>query len=147
MTRDLSFRIILEKPPADVDFALQKGKGSKYEIVQKQRSGTGNLCFTFSARAETGGGSSEPNLLGPFVQGPPGARFVYLGIGTFAGQTNTEWSRRLKIPLSGITEQMITEAGRNPSLIFETRVPGTGRDGGPNCATVKPFVGWKLMKI
>jgi hypothetical protein len=28
------------------------------------------------------------------VQGPPGQRFVYIGIGTYAGQTGTPWSRR-----------------------------------------------------
>ena len=41
-----------------------------------------------------------PNFAGPFVQGPAGERFVYINIGTYAGQLNTPWSRRLKIPLS-----------------------------------------------
>jgi hypothetical protein len=34
----------------------------------------------------------------------------------------------------------------NPQLLFEAIVPGTGKDGGPNCATVKPFAGWRLKK-
>jgi len=29
---------------------------------------------------------------------------------------------------------------------METHVPGTGKDGGSNCATVKPFGGWHLKK-
>ena len=145
MEWELTFRIVLENPPAGVDFALQKGKGSKYEIVQKQRSGSGNLRFEFTARAVYSGKGAEPNLLGPFVQGTPDARFVYIGIGTFAGQTGTEWSRRLKVPLSGISAELVERAGRE-SGVFETHVPGTGRDGGPNCATVKPFPGWKLVK-
>jgi len=146
MERELTFRIVLENPPTGVDFALQKGKGSNYEIVQKQRSGTGDLRFEFTARAIPGVKGAMPNLLGPFVQGTPDARFVYIGIGTFAGQTNTEWNRRLKVPLTGINAQMVEQASRDLCSVFETHVPGTGKDGTPSCATVKPFAGWKLMK-
>lgn len=144
MEHELTFRIILEKPPVGVDFALQMGKGSNYETIQNQRSGPGDLRFEFAARVVIAKGA-EPNLLGPFVQGPPGARFVYLDIGTAAGQMDSPWSRRLKIPLTGITSQIVNQIAQNPKLILETHVPGTGKDGGPNCATVKPFAGWKLV--
>jgi hypothetical protein len=30
--------------------------------------------------------------------------------------------------------------------VLEARVPGTGRDGGPTCPTVKDFEGWKPVK-
>ncbi|WP_109488997.1 DUF5990 family protein [Occallatibacter savannae] len=145
MERELTFRVVLEKPPAGVDFALQKGKGSQYEIVQKQRSKGNDLRFEFTARAVLDGEGDAPNLLGQFVQGQPESRFVYIGIGRFAGQTGTEWSRRLKVPLSGVSAEMVNEVGRRPNTILETHVPGTGKDGGPNCATVKPFAGWKLV--
>ena len=146
MERELTFRIVLLDPPGGVDFALQKGKGNNYEIEQKQRSGIGNLRFEFTARAVTGVKGAAPNLLGPFVQGTPDARFIYIGIGAFAGQTDTEWNRRLKVPLSGITAKMIERASRDPHSVFETHVPGTGKDGSPSCATVKPFAGWKLVE-
>ena len=146
MEHELMFRIVLEKPPAGVDFALQKGKGSKCEIVQKQRSGTGDLRFEFTVRAISEAKDEAPNLLGPFVQGPPDVRFVYIGIGRFAGQTGTEWSRRLKVPLTGITAQMVDRPGRDSQAVFETHGPGTAKDGSPSCATVKPFAGWKLVK-
>jgi hypothetical protein len=144
MEQELAFRIILEKPPVGVDFALQKGKGGNYEVIQKQRSGTRDLLFEFTARAVAGNKGAEPNLLGPFVQGPSGARFVYLDIGNAAGQFDSAWSRRLKIPLTGITAEILNRIEKDPKLILETHVPGTGKDGGPNCATVKPFAGWKL---
>lgn len=51
MERELTFRIVLEKPPAGVDFALQKGKGNSYETIQRQRSGAQDLRFEFTARA------------------------------------------------------------------------------------------------
>jgi len=145
MEHELAFRIILEKPPAGVDFALQKGKSSNYEIVQKQRSRNGDLRFEFTARAAIGAKGAVPNLLGPFVQGPTGERFVYIGIGSFVGQADTPWNRRLKIPLTGIASEMVVRAANDRKLIFETRVPGTGKDGSPSCATVKPFAGWKLI--
>ena len=145
MEIDILFRITLEMPPPGVDFALQKGKGRKYETVQKQRSDVGDLKFEFTARVK-GDNSSMIDFHGPFVQGPLGERFVYIGIGKYAGQANTPWSRRLKIPLSGITLEIINPLPADSTIILETKVPGTGKDGGPNCATVKPFSGWKLMR-
>jgi hypothetical protein len=146
MERELTFRIVLEKAPAGVDFALQKGKGNRCETIQKQRSGTHDLRFEFTARAVPGAKGADPNLLGPFVQGPSGARFVYLDIGAAAGQIDSNWSRRLKVPLTGITAEILSRVDKDPKLILETHVPGTGKDRGPNCATVKPFAGWKLVQ-
>ena len=146
MEQELTFRIVLEKPPAGVDFALQKGKSNNYETIQKQRSGARDLRFEFTARAVPGFKNADPNLLGPFVQGSSGARFVYLDIGTAAGQIASNWSRRLKIPLTGITAEILRRVEEDPKLILETHVPGTAKDGGPNCATVKPFAGWSLVQ-
>jgi Family of unknown function (DUF5990) len=103
MERELALRIVLVKPPAGVDFGLQKGRGSAYETIQKQRSQTKDLCFEFTVRVKAGSKAAMPTFLGPLVQGPPGERFVYIDIGTYAGQTDSRWSRRLKIPLRDIT--------------------------------------------
>ena len=146
MERELTLRIILQKPTADVDIGVQKGHGSEYETVQIQRSGSSDLRFEFAVKVKAGRESDVPVLAGPFVQGPPNSRFVYLDIGTYAGQSDTCWSRRLKIPLTGITSEMINKSLGKPGWVLETRVPGTGRDGGPNCGTVKPFNGWKATR-
>ena len=142
MEQQLTFRIILESPPAGVDFGLQKGSGRNYEVVQKQRSKTGDLRFEFDARVKEGK-DGQPVLLGPFVQGPTQERFAYLDIGTYAGQADSCWSRRLKVPLRGVTWDVVKQASRG---VLETRVPGTGKDGGPTCATVKPFNGLKVSR-
>jgi hypothetical protein len=136
--RPLILRIILEQPPAGVDFALQKGSGSSYETVQRQRSNGGDLVFEFEPSLREGVPNSMAALGGPFVQGPPRQRFVYIDIGKYAGEADSPWARRLKIPLSGIPPKFLAAGG-----VLETRVPGTGRDGGPNCATVADFEGWK----
>jgi hypothetical protein len=76
--------------------------------------------------------------------GSPGERFVYIDIGTYAGQTDTSWSRRLKIPLSGITWDVIDKLSDHSRPILEACVSGTAKDGGPNCGTAKLLDGWKL---
>jgi hypothetical protein len=144
MEREITLRIVLEAPPAGVDFALQHGRGNDYEPVQKQRSKAEDLTFTFTVRAKQGS-KNAPTFLGPFTQGSPHERFVYLDIGTYAGQEGTEWGRRLKIPLSGISWQLVEQAS-DSSRTLETHVPGSGRDRGPSCGTVKPFSGWKLAR-
>lgn len=141
LDQELTLRIVLEKPPPGVDFGLQKGNGSKYETIQKQRSNSGDLHFEFTVRLKSII-DSIPDFLGPIVQGTPGSRFVYIDIGTYAGQSDSFWSRRLKIPLQGITMEMIKESLGNSRIVLETHVSGTGKAGGPNCGTVKPFSGW-----
>ena len=140
MPQGLTLRIVIEQPPAGVDFALQRGSGSTYEPVQKQRSEGNDIAFEFQPSIKDGVSDSMAALSGPFVQGPPRQRFVYVDIGTYAGQPDSCWSRRLKIPLEGIPAKTI-----RTGVLLEARVPGTGRDGGPNCATVKDFDGWKLV--
>ena len=144
MERELILRIVVERPPVGIDFGLQKGRGSDYETIQKQRSKVKDLHFEFSLRVKATSKGATPTFLGSLVQGPPGDRFVYLDIGTSAGQMGTCWNRRLKIPLSGISWNTINRSV-DKRVILETRVPGTGRDGGPNCGMVKPFDGWKLV--
>ena len=145
MEHELPLRIVLEKPPGDVDFGLQKGRGSGYETIQKQRFKGKDLSFEFTVRVKADSKGAAPNFLGLLVQGPSGERFIYIDIGTYAGQTGTGWSRRLKIPLRGITWDMIDRLLADDESLLEARVPGTGKDGGPTCATVKPFPGWKLV--
>ncbi|HEX6188246.1 MAG TPA: DUF5990 family protein [Pyrinomonadaceae bacterium] len=124
----ISLRVVLRKPTAGVDFALQQGRGSKYEAVQRQRSTGKDLKFEFTVGVKTGK-DGAPDFSGPFVQGPRGDRYFYIDIGTYAGQLNTCWSRRLKVPLSCITWDLI---GSNSTLTAD--IPGVGKNGEPNCA-------------
>ena len=137
---EVSFRIVLETPPAGIDYGLQKGHGSAFETVQTQRSSGTDLQFEFTAEVRPSGAAAD--FRGPFVQGPAGGRFVYIGIGQFAGQADTPFSRRLKIPLRGITADMIRRA--SGGALLEAHVLGTGRDGTPACASVKEFDGWQV---
>ena len=146
MDYQLTLRIILEKPPAGIDFGLQSGNGNNYTTVQRQRSGLNDLSFELEIKVKKTV-EGKPNFLGPYAQGPIDERFVYIDIGTYAGNSHSVWGRRLKVPLKSISWADIEQAIANGNKILETRVPGTGRDGGPNCATVKPFDGWYLKDI
>ena len=137
MNRTLNLRIVLLTPPLGIDFAIQKGRGSGYDTVQKQRSAGGNLVFEFPIGVNEPRKGAVPAFTGPFVQGPPGDRFIYIDVGTYAGQSDTSWSRRIKSRIKAITWEMVES-----SAVLEARIPGKGRDGGPSCATVLPEGGW-----
>jgi hypothetical protein len=143
MVVELRLRIVLESPPAGVDFGLQQGKGTDYQTVQTQRSKGDDLTFEGTVTAKDDRGDGLPNFLGPLTQGPPTGRFLYIDIGKLAGQKDSGWERRIKVPLSGISWSMIEDVSADPDLVLEARLPGTGRDGGPSCATVSPALGWK----
>jgi hypothetical protein len=143
MNQELTIRIILESPPMGVDFGIQKGSGHAYETLLKQRSGKKDLHFEFKVSVK----ENKPafyNFTGPVVHGPANERFIYIDIGTAAGQADSVWTRRLKIALKDISSETIKKLLNDPTLVLEINIPGTGKDGGPNCATVKPFPGWHL---
>ena len=142
MTKDISLKIVLQDPTPGVVYGLQKGKGSHYETIQKQTSDSTDLIFEFTVQTKVEEDGSLV-FLGPYTQGTPRDRFIYIDIGTCAGQNDTPWSRRLKIPLVGITKELIGKLPGGKSLT--TKVPGKGKDGSPNCATVKPFDGWRII--
>ncbi len=140
-----TFRIILERPPAGIDFALQQGHANAYQLAQKQTSTGKDLKFEFTVKVRAGK-DQQPNFTGNFVQGPVGDRFVYINIGTYAGQINTQWSRRLKIPLSPISWDLL-RAGK----VIAARVPGADQKGEPSCAyawrkRVGPSWGWQISR-
>jgi hypothetical protein len=143
MTSDneLLLRITVDDPPPGVIFQLQRGARDLEPAARATRT---SIAFEFAVRVgerPTG----EPNFLGPFAQGPPASRFVYISSGTLAGQRDTCWSRRAKVPLTTITWAMIKRA-RAEGAALETRIAGTGRDGGPACASVPLVGGWRVAE-
>lgn len=142
---EVRLRIILLAPPAGVDYGVQQGKGHEYTTIHTQRSNDADLSFEFTVTVKDNREDGLPNFLGPLTHGPTTGRFIYLNIGKSAGQVDSCWSRRLKVPLSGITWEMIEKA--STKMLLEARLPGTGKDGGPSCATVQPTEGWKVARI
>jgi Family of unknown function (DUF5990) len=141
---ELQLRITLIKPPPNVRIALQRGKA---ELFEPTTSTGADLSFSFTVRVKGEPDEGPPRFLGEFTQGPPAVRFVYVNSGTYAGDPNTGWARRAKIPLGGIDWPLIRRARSKPNYILEVKYPGTARDGGPTCAGVKlPPDAWRLVK-
>lgn len=84
------------------------------------------------------------SLLGPEMQGPPAARFIYVNVGTSAGQLGSPWTRRAKISLVSITAETLADLAELPGGVLEARFSGRDRKGEPACATVKLLgEGWQ----
>src|SRR5215813_8494606 len=103
-TKLLALRIIVLDPPPNILWALQLGRD---EMVKPSSATKSRIAFDFTVDVAEGGPKGAFRLRGPAVQGRPGARFVYLRIGTYAGQTGTEVARRAKISLEGITRKLL----------------------------------------
>jgi hypothetical protein len=142
----ISLRIILMEPPSGVDFGVQEGKGNEYKTIAVQRSKAGNLTLECTINVKGSRSDGPPNFCGPISQGPPTGRFIYIDIGKSAGQFDSCWQRRIKIPLETIAWEMIDSVLEKPKRLLQATIPGTAKDGGPSCATVKPIDGWKVVK-
>jgi hypothetical protein len=135
-TGELVLRVRVVDPPTGIHFCIQ---GKIGEFLQVARSGKKELVFETTVRiAEDGRGG--PRLLGRSVQGPPDARFLYIGSGALAGDKDTPWQRRAKVPLTGITNALLAKGMKKGAL--EATIAGKARDGGPACATVPLLRAW-----
>lgn len=144
MDREVPIRIIVVDPPPGVTFAMQRGKD---ELLPPSKIGAQSLVFDLSIRVAERKAGGAPNVLGPYAQGTPDDRFLYVNSGTLAGQQDTGWTRRAKIKTAGITWQLVEQILAAPGAVLEARIDGRAKDGGPCCATV-PLVngGWKVGK-
>ncbi|HKP28212.1 MAG TPA: DUF5990 family protein [Gemmatimonadales bacterium] len=139
--REVRLRIVVDDPVPGIVLRLQRGKD---ELVEATSESAKQVRFDFTARIGTSLPNGAPNFLGPFTQGPPALRFVYIRVGRSAGQSNTEFDRRAKIPLGGISNDLLARALANPDSVLEVHMPGRGKDGTPTCATVKlPPGAWR----
>jgi hypothetical protein len=141
---DVRIRLVLIDPPAGIDYGIQSGAGTTYETLFVQQRTRGDVVFEFTMPVADTRKDGGPNFLGPFAQGPPAARFVYIDVGTCAGQPSTPWSRRMKVPLGAITWPLVQKVMKSGGVL-EAKIPGTAKDGGPNCATVRLLGRWTVV--
>jgi hypothetical protein len=139
MTTEINLSIVLQNPIEGTRYGLQKGNGPNYETVQGQIGNGPDLIFNFTIQLKEINGS-VPTIIGPFVQGPKGNRFIYIGIGSYAGQTVGMWNGRIKVPLPEAVFENIQPD--EDQFLWSCNIPGRNKDGKPVFATVKPFEGW-----
>lgn len=127
----LKLRIVIEQPVVGVLHSLQ-AKDDLPLDPKASRKGE-PLVFDFQVRVGPG-----PKFSGDQVRREgPVRRFVYVRIGQLAGDPSSPWSRRMKIDIHDIGADLLERAAKSGGVI-ETKVMGTGADGTPACATVRP---------
>lgn len=128
----ITLRLTIADPVAGVRYSLQQDD-APFEPVT---AGDAPLSFDVPVRL-----ADDGRLLGPFVRREgKERRFVYIRIGTSAGDHASEWSRRAKIDIHEIPPALLDRA--RSGAVLEVRLPGRGKDGTPACATVRPLDGW-----
>ena len=129
--RPINLRIVIERPVVGVLHSLQAKDESP---LDPKRSRKGEpLVFDFQVRVGPG-----PKFLGDQVRREgPLRRFVYIRVGQYAGDASSPWSRRMKIDIHDVGNDLLDRAA-NGGGVIETTVMGTDKDGTPTCATVRP---------
>ncbi|MEZ0243319.1 MAG: DUF5990 family protein [Sphingomonas sp.] len=132
---EIRMRLVVENPVAGVFHSLQD-KGNS-PVDTKQSVDGQPLAFDFAIRIADG-----PKFFGEQVRSEgPERRFVYIAVGSPAGQHVCEWSRRMKIDIHDIPQALLDKAAKGG--VLEGRLNGTGKDGTPACATIRP-IDWRI---
>ena len=76
------------------------------------------------------------DVRGPYIQGPPGGRFVYLTWGEVAGPGTFEMFRRAKLWLGAVPAPVLRDAAGRGVLVG--RLGLTDAKGHPRCGAVRP---------
>lgn len=126
---EISMRIVIEQPVTGVPYSLQSKDGGPLDA--KLLASGEPLQFDFHVQIAPG-----PKFSGDQVRREgPVRRFVYIRIGQLAGEPSSPWSRRMKIDIHDIEQELLDRAAAGEGVI-ELRVNGTGKDGRPACGTV-----------
>lgn len=141
MKQQLKLRIVVLDPPKNAPCMLQRGRS---ELHAPTKVTAKSIVFDFTVTLADLS-TSPPRLTGEFTQGRAGKRFVYVNSGSYAGHASSPWSRRAKIHLDTITRDLIEQALATDGVL-EASYQGTGRDGGPACATVPLVKPWNLAR-
>ncbi len=85
MNSEVPIRLVLVDPPSAIDYGVQGGRGAQYETVLVRQRKRRDVSFDFSLTVADNRKDGLPNFLGPFAQGPPTKRFVYIDVGRDGG--------------------------------------------------------------
>lgn len=134
----INLRITIEQPVIGVLYSLQARDESPLD-PKSSREGEA-LRFDFQVRVGPG-----PKFFGDQVRREgPVRRFVYIRIGLLAGDPSSPWSRRMKIDIHDIGDDLLDRAANSGELI-QTTVIGTDKEGTPTCSTVRPTK-WRIVE-
>src|SRR4051812_25079944 len=113
-----------------VRLGVQKGQ----EVIEDVLADAEAVAFTCVLRVERNSATGKPNFLGPYAQGPPQERFIYLCWGERKAGA-WEGFRRAKIHLKAIDWSSVEQAIATGKPL-EALIKMTDKKGEPLCASV-----------
>ena len=115
------------------------------EVVDLVPGDAQRAVFDIDVELRTGrDGRLEPR--GPYVQGRPGERFIYLSWGAVAGAGHFQMFRRLKLWIGRLDEQLLRRADALGHRL-ELRLALTDERGGPVCGSGDPGrLDWRVVE-
>jgi hypothetical protein len=130
-------RIVIERPVAGVMHSLQEDDAP---LDPKVSQAGEPLAFDFPLRIERTADGAK--FFGKQVRREgPVRRFVYVRVGTAAGDRASPWTRRMKIDIHDVDPALLDAA--LVGGVLEGTLDGTLPDGSPACATIRP-VRWRV---
>jgi hypothetical protein len=115
------------------------------EVVELVPGDAQRAVFDVDVDLRTGrDGRLEPR--GPYVQGRPGERFIYLSWGDVDGDGRFEMFRRLKLWIGRLDEELLRRADA-PGHRLELRLALADGRGGPVCGSGDPqSLDWRAVR-
>lgn len=136
---EIRVKLVIEQPVPGVLHSLQEGDTRPLDPKRSQAGEPLEFGFPLRVGRHADG---RPRFFGPQVRREgPVRRFVYVRVGTAAGDRTSPWSRRMKIDIHDIDPDLLDRAANGAVLVGT--VNGTAKDGSPACATIRP-VTWRL---
>ncbi len=118
---------------ANVHVGIQR-RNRRDELLDLQAGDAPAAVWSFDATVSVG--PSGPDVRGPYIQGGPGRRFIYLSWGTVETDATFILFRRAKLFLADVEPDIIAAAERSGRLLARLRL--TDAKGHPVCAWLKP---------
>ncbi|MFD6395872.1 DUF5990 family protein [Nocardia sp. NPDC060249] len=119
----------IETAYSNIHVGVQR-KDRPQELLDLQRGDAETVTWTVECSVDGTG------IRGPYIQGRPGERFLYLSWVTVDDAATLTMFRRAKLMLADVPAEILTAA--TESGMLEARLGLTDATGNPLCARVKP---------
>lgn len=125
-SRTVHIRLVCERPPTEQDavpvaeFGLQD---KQRRLLPGEPQPDGSLIYLFDLEAAPM--QETVRWHGAYVHGPPAAPFLYLSLRP-VGAEASQWTKRLKVSLTGLTSTQVETASQMDRVVLEGRVSGIG---------------------
>lgn len=124
----------IETAYSNVHVGVQR-RNQPRELLDLQRGDTETVTWTVECTAD------GDDIRGPYIQGRPGERFLYLSWVTVDDAGATTTFRRAELMLADVCAETLAAATK--SGVLEARVGLTDAIGNPLCARVRPaMIDW-----